>query len=127
MQKINITQINNAHNRWLRSMEFYKQEIDILKKILSEITRKHPGTKIKKEIDHFDKALRSQVNSIDRLSIEIKENILRAGKQSQTGTGGYIDANLLANYNKLEEKFEAEETVINELRGTFHHFALEWM
>jgi hypothetical protein len=37
MNKISITHVSNAHNRWLRSMEFYKQEIDILKGMLAEI------------------------------------------------------------------------------------------
>lgn len=127
MHKINITQISNAHNRWLRSMEFYKQEIDILKKILSEIAAKNSSAPVVKEVALFERQFKELINNIDRLSADIRENIVRISKQAQTATAGFIDSTLLAHHSRLEEKFESEEIVINELRAAFHHFALEWM
>ena len=127
MNKISITHISNAHNRWLRSLEFYKQEINILKNMLTEIAKKNTGESVMKEVEHYENQFKLQTENIDRLSHDIRANISKIEKQAEASTAGYIDSSLLSQHNALEEKFETEETIINELRGAFHHFASEWM
>ena len=127
MNKVSITHLSNAHNRWLRSLQFYKQELEILRNMLYEIARKNTRDSVMKEIDHYENQFKIQVENIDQLSHDIQQNITKIGKEAEASTAGYIDGDLVSTHNALEEKFEREETIINELRATFHHFAAEWM
>jgi hypothetical protein len=127
MNKVSVTHISNAHNRWLRSLDFYKQEIIILEKMLTEIARKNTGNEVMRHVEHFDNQFNIQLNNISKLAHDIKGNLKKIGKQAETSTAGYIDNDLLSTHDKLEDNFEVEEKVINELRADFHHFASEWM
>lgn len=50
MSNINIKHIKNLHNDWLRGLEFYKQEIEILQNRLDEITADNTGKEASEEI-----------------------------------------------------------------------------
>ena len=119
--------MSNAHNSWLRSLDFYKQEINILKGLLTEVAGKNSGAPVTKEVEHYENQLKVQLENIDVLVHDIKENLTNAGKQASASGAGYIDGGLLSNHTALGEKFATEEKIINELRHAFQQFAAQWM
>ncbi len=127
MKKINISHVNNEHNYWLRSLNFYKTEVSILKGILTEIARKNTGAEVMKTVEHFENQFKIQTDNIDRLSHTIHVNIDRISTQAQQSNAGYIDAGLLTEHNALSGKFESEVRVITDTISSFRKFASEWM
>src|SRR4051812_7470436 len=95
MNKVSITHLSNAHNRWLRSLQFYKQEIEILRNMLYEIARKNTRDSVMREIDQYENQFKIQIENIDMLSHDIHENIATIGKEAQASAAGYIDDALL--------------------------------
>ncbi len=127
MSKISITHLSNAHNDWLRSLDFYKQEIKILKNRLTEIAGKNSHKEVLAQVEHFENQFSIQANNINRLSHDIKANVSVAGVEAKSSGAGYIDGDLLTQHSYIGQKFEAEEKTINELRYDFNQFAAEWM
>jgi uncharacterized protein YwqG len=127
MDKISITHFNNAHNSWVRSLDFYRQEIEILAKQLAEIAKKNTSEKVMKEVDHFENQFGLQVINIRELSHQIKQNLNNVAKEAHQSSAGYVDGALLAEHNALGERFVTEEKIISELRHSFQRFAAEWM
>ena len=119
MKKVNISHVSNQHNYWLRSLNFYKTEISILKGILTEIAGKNSGTDVLKEVEHFENQFKIQNINIDRLSHEIHVNIDGISKQAQQHNAGYIDEALQVTHIALGERFENEEKIIHEIIRTF--------
>ena len=127
MKKINITHVNNEHNYWLRSLNFYKTEISILKGILTEIAGKNSGAEVMKEVEHFENQFKIQIENIDKLSHNIHANLEKISKQSQQSNAGYIDADLLSSHTALGDNFENEVRVVSDLISSFRKFAGQWM
>lgn len=123
MKNISITHMSNKHNEWLRSLNFYKQEINILKGRLTEIGGKNTGDDVSKHVEQFENKFKVHVDNIDRLNHDITENITEAGKQAKDSGAGYIDAQLFSKHDELEQAFHTEEKSINSLRQEFNQFA----
>lgn len=41
MSKVNISHVNNMHNQWLRTLNFYKTETAIMRGLLTEVAGKN--------------------------------------------------------------------------------------
>ena len=127
MKKVSITHLTNAHNTWLRSLDFYKEEIGILKGILTEVADKNSGTEVMKEVEHYENQFKLQINNIDNLVHEVKQNLSNASKEAQEASAGYIHGEIQAQHEVLAGQVATEEKIINELRHSFQQFAAEWM
>lgn len=127
MKKVSITHMSNKHNDWLRALDFYKQEINILKGRLTEIAGKNSATDVLKQVEHYENQCTIQSDNIDRLCHNINENVSEAGRQAHDSGAGYVDADLLATHDELEKAFTREEKTVNILRHEFNQFAAMWM
>ena len=115
------------HTDWLRGLDFYKQEIKILKNRLTEIAGKNTHPDVMKEVEHYENQFEIQAENIHRLSHDIKSNVKIAGVEVRNSGAGYIDGMLLDKHVDLGEKYVSEEKTINELRHSFNEFASVWM
>jgi len=127
MNKVSITHINNSHGDWLRSLDFYKQEIGVLRSRLTEVAGKNTAPDVMKQVEHYENQFKVQVNNIDTLAHEIKTNVESIGKEAHASTAGYVDSSLLAHHNTLGQRFDTEEKTVKDLRHSFMNFAAEWM
>jgi len=127
MEKISIAHLGNAHSDWLRGLDFYKQEIKILKSRLTEIAGKNSGQDVMVEVERYENQFEIQAENIHRLTHDIKSNVKVAGRESQNSGAGYIDGILLDQHNSLGQRYITEEKTINELRHSFNEFASGWM
>jgi hypothetical protein len=127
MTKINITHLGNAHNDWLRALDFYKSEISILSSRLTEVAGKNTAKEVATQIEHFENQFRLQKNAIDKLVHDIKLNVTEAGKELKDSGNQYISSNLVTQHNNLKEEYIQSEKIINNLRHEFYDFAASWM
>lgn len=127
MEKISITHMSNAHTDWLRALDFYKQELNVLKERLTEVARKNTGNDVMKNVEHFENQFKVQLQNIDMLRHDIHTNIASTSNEAQKSKAGYIDSTLLTQHNNLKQKYVTEEKTINDIRNNFNRFAAEWM
>jgi len=124
--KTSITHLDNEHNDWLRSLDFYKTELGILKDRLTEVAGKNTDKEVGINAEHFENQLKIQISNIDTLSHNINENLSKVSKQSQTHAA-HIDKGLLTQHYNLREQYISEEKTLNQLRHDFNRFAAKWM
>lgn len=128
MSKISIQHIGHAHSDWLRSIHFYRQELEILRYRLTEIGGKNTARDVAATVDHFEIQFVIRNEQIDELEHQIGNTMASITKQAQqNGGAGYIDKEYSATYQTLQDKVVAEEKAINELRHEFNRFSAEWM
>jgi hypothetical protein len=126
MKEINIKHISNLHSDALRGLDFYKQEIDILKKRLEEIAADNTGHEVAERIEHFQNQFLIQINNIDDLKHRINENI-KAIENQVKNSAGFVDQKSADENAGLYDQYLSEEKFINEIRQDFNRFASKWM
>jgi hypothetical protein len=94
---------------------------------VSRDSRKNTGVAVSKDVDHFENQFKIQLDNIATFIHNVKDNIAKIAAETEASSAGYIDGELQTAHSSFEDTFETEEKNINELRGTFHQFAAEWM
>lgn len=126
MSMTSTTRLNVEHNDWLRSLDFYKGELNILKHRLTEVAGKNTGEEASVGAGHFENQFTIQSVNIDNLRHQIQEHLATVAAQSEKFQG-HIDTAMVTNHNALREQYILEEKVINELRHEFYRYAAKWM
>ena len=126
MKQINIKHIASLHTNTLNSLNFYKQEINILKERLEEIASKNTGHEVSKGIEHFQNEFLIHAEKIDELKHAFHSN-LQALEVEILETTAYADEDSLKSNEQLYHEYLIEETLLNELRHEFLRFAAKWM
>lgn len=126
MKEINIKHISNLHGDALRGLDFYKQEIGILKKRLEEIASDNTGREVAESIEHFQNQFLIQINNIDDLKHRINENIKDIENQVKN-SAGFVDQKSADENAGLYDQYLTEEKFINDIRQDFNRFASKWM
>jgi len=126
MNQTNIRNRQVIHSDWLRALDFYKGEIDILRKRLTEIAARNNGDDVSRSIEQFENRFALHRDNIDYLEHDIRENAIAIGKDA-AGHNGYTDTKLFETSDELKGRFITEEKLVNELRHAFNLFCIEWM
>ena len=127
MSKVNISHVSNMHSQWLRSLNFYKTEIAIMRGLLTEVAGKNSDSNMLREVEHFENQFRLQGNNIDSISRDIHVNIDAIAKEAANSSAGYVEGSLVETHNKLGEHTAAQENTMKELMHSFRKFAAQWM
>jgi len=115
------------HSQWLRSLNFYKTEMSVLRGILTEIAGKYTASDVLKEVEHFESQFKIQTNNIDIIAHDIHVNMSKIASETQRSSAGYIDGALLEEHTALGVTAEDEEKIVSELVHSFRRFATKWM
>lgn len=126
MKDINIKHITNLHTDALRGLDFYKEEIMILKKRLEEIAADNTGHEVSEKVEYFQNQFLIQGNNIDELKHQIKENVKNIEHQIQESSG-LVKVNTAGKNIDLYDQYLVLEKIINEIRQEFNRFASKWM
>jgi uncharacterized membrane protein YgaE (UPF0421/DUF939 family) len=111
---------------WLKRLDFYKEDLSILRERLDEVTSKNNHVDFLKSVEHFQNQFIIQRNHIDELAhqINVNENILVAE----------IEDNPIAVDHRKVESHDAESDFMGffeknfaELRAEFNVFLAKWM
>lgn len=126
MTKVSIKHLNNEHSDWLRSLDFYKEQIATLKDRLTEIGGKNTSKEMAVHLERFENQFCIQHTNIDQLSHDIRQYLHEASTQAEAHNG-YMNSDLMSRHEALRGQFIGEEQTIHALRHEFHRFATHWM
>lgn len=122
--KTSIYSQHHDHSGWLKTLEFYNDEISIMQKRLEEVNSKNTSVDVRKSVEHFQNQLIIQKNNSD----DLRRHIRREEQDLQ----GMIKQNPVAvDHRKAEDhtdergKMEHFEKNFNELRKEFNTFLSE--
>ena len=87
MKEINIKHMNSLHSDALRSLDFYQQDIKILRNRLEEITADYTSREVAVKIEHFQNQFLIQQNNIDELKHKLHQNLRNIQNQVKESAG----------------------------------------
>lgn len=125
-QKESIYKQHEENTEWISKLDFYKDEIEILRGRLEEITSKNNAQEVLSMVEHFQNQWIVQRNNIDEISHLVSAN--------ETALKAEINSNPVAvDHRKVEYHAQEQELVnsfeknFNDLRQEFNTFAAKWM
>ena len=118
----NIYSQHSENNDWSNKLQFYADEIIILKNRLSEIASKNNKKEVLAEVEHFQNQFIVQKNNIDEIShtIKINENELEHEVNKNQVA---VDHRTMPYHSAEKESVEYFEKNFNDLRTEFKNFA----
>jgi hypothetical protein len=117
---------HQIHQDWLSRLEFYKEEIQILKERLQEITSKNNSLDVLVKVEHFQNQFIIQRNNIDELAHSIKVNEAKIVQEIKNNPVA-VEHRKVDNHVKEEDFMIYFEKNFSELRAEYNRFSAEWM
>lgn len=126
MNTTNIRHWQSTHNDWLRALNFYKGEINILNDRLTEIAGKYTSNEVAIQVEHFQNQFTLHRDNEEKLEHDIRLNLEQIARDAEEHTG-FVSDNLLEQLKQNQQAFLSEEKHVNQLRHEFNTFAATWM
>lgn len=121
-----ITDQHLEHGQWLKTIDFYRDEIKIMQSRLEEVVSNNNGQEVTVQVEHFQNQLIIQTSTLDQLSHDIR-------KHEQEITAMIIENPIASDHRHAPVHPEHEEGMIifekmfNELRHEFIRFLAKVM
>jgi uncharacterized cupredoxin-like copper-binding protein len=109
----------------MRSLIFYKEEINILQQRLDEIAGKNTSFEARQGIEHFQNQFVLQKNNIDELKHKVNLFYEKLSNDTHSHSGQINDVRI-DEQNVLQEEFLILEKVIKDMRQEFNAFLKRW-
>jgi hypothetical protein len=118
--------ISAEHSSWLRGIDFYEDEVKIMRRRLADISNKNTAREVKKRVEQFQN------------QFKVHEEQLHKLKHAVSGHAKNIDSDLIAHHGQLERTTVAEhdtmredyvntEKLFNEMRHDFNRFLSKYL
>ncbi len=111
---------------WLNTLNFYKDDLIVLKKRLEELFSKNNNSEFLKLAEHFQNQFIIQRNNIDKIVNAVKMNENTLTKEVQNNPVA-VDQRKTEYHEKEKDMVESFEKNFNELRKEFILFSSKWM
>lgn len=126
MNYTSVAHCGNEHLEWIKAMDFYKDDLQLLQKRLMEVAKNNTAHDTMAEVEHFQNQFIVQRNNIDELrhSIKAHENVIAGEAQEHSGK---MESRHTAEHAELKDQVKSFEKIFNELRHEFNAFLSKWM
>ena len=117
----NIRKVGNEHSEWIKGLEFYMDDLQVLVHRLEEVARTNGDFETRSGMEHFQNQFIIQRNNIEELKHKIKEHIHLVSRQPALETE-QVNSTLLTDHESLADEYRTLEKVINEIRKEFNDY-----
>ena len=126
MEGTKIDVLHTEHREWLNKLDFYKQDLDFLKKRLEEVAANNTASDIMAMVEHFQNQFIIQKNEIDEFRHAIKEheNHLEAAINTNPTA---VNRQRLTDHPDMRERMERFEKLFQELRMELLKFVSKYI
>jgi hypothetical protein len=121
MSYVNILDAGTDHTIWMKGLEFYRDELDLMQKRLLEISKKSKSAESGKLLEHFQNQFMIQQKNISDMKHDVKNYVKGLGNDSRDH-GGFVNDVYLQEGSSLRTRYEQQEQVMNSLRHEFNDF-----
>lgn len=112
---------HSENNEWTEKLNFYKDEVNILKNRLAEIASKNTNKEVLAEVEHFQNQFIIQRNNIDEIAHLVKINEENLQKEIKNNPVA-VDHRKTEYHQNEKNQVESFESNFNDLRSKFKVF-----
>lgn len=117
---------HEENTEWTNKLNFYKDEVLILKGRLEEIASKNSSNDALAEVERFQNQLIIQRNNIDEILHAVKENEAALIEEIKSNPVA-VDHRKVEYHAQEQDLVDSFEKNFNDLREEFNVFASKWM
>jgi len=125
-KKESIYTQHEENTNWMKTLDFYKDEIKILRNRLEEIATKNNSVEVLSKVEHFQNQFIIQRDNIDNIAHAVKLNEEELLKEINRNPVA-VDHRKMTYHEKEQDLVETFEKNFNEIRGEFNRFTSKWM
>jgi hypothetical protein len=117
---------HEENTNWMKTLDFYKDEIKIFRSRLEEIAAKNNSNKVLTEVEHFQNQFIIQRDNIDNIAHAIKlneESLLAEINRNPVA----VDHRKLEYHEKEQDLVETFAKNFSGIREEFNRFTSKWM
>lgn len=126
METKKVYELHAEHEEWLKKLDFYSDEMKVMKNRIEEVASKNTAQDVLKQIEHFQNQLIVQKNNLDELKHSIKDHdqyLVNRLKENSVAA----DLQKSNDHPKMRDNFNWFEKNFNELRKEENTFLSKWM
>ncbi|MEY4110584.1 MAG: hypothetical protein RLZZ46_939 [Bacteroidota bacterium] len=126
MEKKGIIEIHSEVSEWMSKLDFYRHDITIMEKRLSEVAFRNNSKEVSPLIEHFQNQLILQREQIDILEKDVRyyDHLL---EDNIIGNPVAINRRKVEENLLLKDNVETFERIFRDLRTDLLDFAAKWM
>jgi seryl-tRNA synthetase len=121
----NIRKVGNEHSEWIKGLDFYKDDLQVLVHRLEEVAKTNGDFDARSGMEHFQNQFIIQRNNIEELKHKIREHLHEVSRNPALETD-QVDSSLLADHENLSDEYKTLEKVINEIRKEFNDYLVRF-
>ncbi len=126
MTYTNLRHLGTNYQEWINTLEFYKQDLNILDKRLLEVASKNSGHEAGAGIEHFQNQFNIQERNINDLMHRIRLNERQAAGDVQSHAS-HIEVDVVNTKAVISGDMKQFEDMMKSLRQEFNSFLAKWM
>lgn len=122
-----LTDLHFEHTVWLNEIRFYTEELDLLRKRLSELAAGNNSPEFRQQLEHFQNQVAIQDEQADILKHDI--NVHEDGLKAFAATASEIalDHQHFAYHGELAQRINTYKEIYADFKAEFMRFAARWM
>ena len=117
---------HEENTEWLKKLDFYKDEISILKGRLEELATKNNAQEVLAEVERFQNQFIIQRNNIDEIAHKVHEHEQSLLEEIRSNPVA-VDHRKVEYHAVEQDLVNSFEKVFNEVREDFNKFSSKWM
>lgn len=126
MNYISVSHCGTDHHDWIKAMDFYEDDLDLLENRLVEIVKKNNTSDAMAGVEHFQNQFIVQRNNIDELRHSINEHDSKVAGEAREHAGR-MEARHTDEHESLKGQVEGFTKIFNDLRHEYNLFMAKWM
>lgn len=126
MTYVNISNLDSDLNMWEKGLDFYRDELDLLGKRLTEISFKNNSQEAMAGVEHFQNQFMIQRKNIQDIKHGVKNYKASIGSDIHHHAG-HVNVDLVDEGKTLKDRYENFEKIMNGLRHEFKDYLSKWM
>lgn len=126
MTYADISKIDINLNERIGTLEFYKDELDILSHRLLEVSGKNTDSEVQKSVEHFQNQFDIQRQNISDLQHQIRSGIHNCVEDIKFHAGK-VSTTVTEKIRAINDEVLLFEKKMKELRTDYNRFLSKWM
>jgi hypothetical protein len=118
--------ITSEKSSWLRGLDFYQDEIKIMRKRLSEVSKANTARELKKKVEQFENQFAVHEEQLKKIKHSINNHALHIATDFENHHG-QLEHGTLAEHDSMREDYVNTEKLFNEMRHDFNRFLSKYL
>jgi seryl-tRNA synthetase len=118
--------ITSEKSSWLRGIDFYQDEIKIMRKRLSEVSQANTARELKKKVEQFQNQFEVHEEQLKKLKHSTNNHALHIANDFENHHG-QLERETLAEHDSMREDYVNTEKLFNEMRHDFNRFLSKYL